>query len=60
MKNNAIKSNYTIDEIHWKLYPKGDISAWDGLTWKHGLNHSWLGGRNYAEKAAYIFGKRSL
>ena len=32
MKNNSIKSNYTIDEIHWKLYPKGDISAWDGLT----------------------------
>lgn len=32
MKNNSIKSNYTVDEIHWKIYPKGDISAWDGLT----------------------------
>ena len=32
MKNNSIKSNYTIDEIHWTLYPKGDIAAWDGLT----------------------------
>lgn len=32
MKNNSIKSNYTIDEIHWKLYPKGDITNWDGLT----------------------------
>ena len=32
MKNNSIKSNYTIDEIHWKLYPKGDIAEWDGLT----------------------------
>ena len=32
MKNNSIKSNYTIDEIHWRLYPKGDISDWDGLT----------------------------
>ena len=32
MKNNSIKSNYTIDEIHWSLYPKGDISDWDGLT----------------------------
>ena len=32
MKNNSIKSNYTIDEIHWKLYPKGNISDWDGLT----------------------------
>lgn len=32
MKNNSIKSNYTIDEIHWSLYPRGDISDWDGLT----------------------------
>jgi hypothetical protein len=32
MKNNSIKSNYTIDEIHWKLYPQGDIVDWDGLT----------------------------
>lgn len=32
MKNNSIKSNYTIDEIHWKLYPKGDIAELDGLT----------------------------
>lgn len=32
MKNNSIKSNYTIDDIHWKLYPQGDISEWDGLT----------------------------
>lgn len=32
MKNNSIKSNYTIDEIHWKLYPQGNIEVWDGLT----------------------------
>lgn len=32
MKNNSIKSNYTIDEIHWSLYPRGDINEWDGLT----------------------------
>lgn len=32
MKNNSIKSNYTIDEIHWKLYPQGDIDIWDGLS----------------------------
>ena len=32
MKNNSIKSNYTIDEIHWTLYPKGNIADWDGLT----------------------------
>ena len=24
--------NYTIDEIHWNLYPKGSIDDWDGLT----------------------------
>ena len=32
MKNNSIKSNYTIDEIHWSLYPCGKVSDWDGLT----------------------------
>ncbi len=32
MKNNSIKSNYTIEEIHWSLYPKGKIEEWDGLT----------------------------
>ena len=32
MKNNSIKSNYTIDEIHWKLYPQGNVANWDGLT----------------------------
>ena len=25
MKNNSIKSNYTIDEIHSKLYPPGNL-----------------------------------
>ena len=32
MKNNSIKSNYTIDEIHWTLYPQGNIKDWDGLS----------------------------
>ena len=32
MKNNSIKSNYTIDEIHWSLYPQGNIKEWDGLS----------------------------
>ena len=32
MKNNSIKSNYTIDDIHWSLHPAGDIADWDGLT----------------------------
>lgn len=32
MKNNSIKSNYTVDEIHWTVHPKGNIADWDGLT----------------------------
>lgn len=32
MKNNSIKSNYTLDELQWKLYPRGETSEWDGLT----------------------------
>lgn len=32
MKNNSIKSNYTINEIHWTLYPQGNIKEWDGLS----------------------------
>ena len=32
MKNNSIKSNYTLGEINWKLLPRGSIRIWDGLT----------------------------
>ena len=32
MKNNTIKSNYTLDELQWKLYHSGELSEWDGLT----------------------------
>lgn len=32
MKNNSIKNNYSLDEIGWKVYPKGDLAEWDGLT----------------------------
>lgn len=32
MKNNLIKNNYTLEEVHWMLYPKGSIEEWDGLT----------------------------
>ena len=32
MKNNSIKSNYTIEEIGWSLYPTGSIEEWDGMT----------------------------
>ena len=32
MKNNSIKSNYSLQEIGWKLFPRGNILEWDGLT----------------------------
>jgi 5-methylcytosine-specific restriction endonuclease McrA len=32
MKHNSIKSNWTIEEIGWKLYNKGLLNNWDGLT----------------------------
>ena len=32
MKNNSIKSNYTIEDIHWNLHPQGNIEDWDGLS----------------------------
>ena len=32
MNKNAKKSNWTLDEIGWKLYPAGNIDDWDGLT----------------------------
>ena len=32
MKNNSIKSNYSLDEINWELHPRGSLKEWDGLT----------------------------
>lgn len=32
MKNNSIKSNYSLEEINWELYPSGSLREWDGLT----------------------------
>lgn len=32
MKNNSIKSNYSLDEINWELHPSGSVREWDGLT----------------------------
>ena len=32
MKNNSIKSNYSLEEINWELHPRGKLSEWDGLT----------------------------
>ena len=32
MMHNSIKNNWTLDQLQWKIYPKGDIQEWDGLT----------------------------
>lgn len=34
MLNNSIKSNWTLEELRWKIYPPGDLAKWDGLTKK--------------------------
>lgn len=31
MMRNSAKSNWTIEELNWKLYPKGDPDEWNGL-----------------------------
>lgn len=30
--NNSIKSNWTLEQLRWKIYNAGDIKEWDGLT----------------------------
>jgi len=32
MLNNSIKSNWTLEQVGWDLYNKGDLLKWDGLT----------------------------
>ena len=32
MLHNSVKSNWTIEQLNWKLYPVGDINEYDGLT----------------------------
>jgi hypothetical protein len=32
MVRNSAKSNWTIEELGWKLYDKGQLDNWDGLT----------------------------
>ncbi len=32
MMNNGVKANFTLEELNWKLYPKGNINEWDGMT----------------------------
>jgi hypothetical protein len=29
---NSAKSNWTLEELGWRLYPEGSIAVWDGLT----------------------------
>ena len=30
--NNSIKSNWSLEQLRWKIYNAGDIKEWDGLT----------------------------
>ena len=32
VKGNSAKSIYTLEQLNWQLYPKGDIHEWDGLS----------------------------
>ncbi len=32
MLRNSAKSNWTLDELGWKLVPPGNYDEWDGLT----------------------------
>ena len=32
MKNNSVKSNYSLEELNWELHPRGNLNDWDGLT----------------------------
>jgi hypothetical protein len=32
MLHNSIKSNWTLEQLQWKLYDAGRFEDWDGLT----------------------------
>ena len=32
MLHNSIKSNWTLEQLQWKLYEPGNYAQWDGLT----------------------------
>lgn len=32
MLNNSIKSNWTLEQLKWHLFPPGNMNDWDGLT----------------------------
>ncbi len=31
MLTNSIKSNWTLEQLQWRLLPKGDLTTWDGM-----------------------------
>ena len=31
MGSSIAKSNWTLEQLGWKLHPAGDLAAWDGL-----------------------------
>lgn len=31
MLTNSIKSNWTLEQLQWRLLPEGDLTKWDGL-----------------------------
>lgn len=32
MMHNLIKSNWTLEQLRWEIYPPGDLKDWDGMT----------------------------
>jgi hypothetical protein len=32
MLTNSIKSNWTLEQLHWRLLPEGDLVQWDGMV----------------------------
>jgi hypothetical protein len=32
MLRNAVKANWTLEELGWSLCPPGSLNAWDGLV----------------------------
>ncbi len=32
MLHNAVKSNWTLEQLHWELHAPGTLETWDGLT----------------------------
>lgn len=32
MLTNSIKTNWTLEQLQWKILPPGDFKEWDGMT----------------------------